>query len=266
MKKFFLGTAAFLLVAATAAITTASQTPPSYYIPSFENRMYASSAEAGWFHVVDQRGVQDQWVIQGPDQNWAGAAVMQPGVINYANFLGAPNEQSAGWGGMAAGGSLVLGFDRAFVDGDGDDFIVRGFGLGFNRPFTDERGTVRIYVSDAYDNTSHDSTDWTLLSEWQGRADGQWIGNSEFNYCSGVEEYGWILKGDLADAGLDLARYIKIDLGDGGQHVKSSGAIVTHGRALFIDSAEARAVPVPAAVWMLGSGLAALAGVRRTRV
>jgi hypothetical protein len=52
---------------------------------------------------------------------------------------------------------------------------------------------------------------------------------------------------DLADFGVTSAQYVRID----------------SAMAKFYDAVEARAVPVPAAVWLLGSGLLGLVGIRR---
>jgi hypothetical protein len=54
-------------------------------------------------------------------------------------------------------------------------------------------------------------------------------------------------------------------LGDGGYYVDPYSGDQTTGRAFFIDAVEARAVPVPAAAWLLGSGLLGLVGLRRKK-
>ena len=142
MRKFMSVFGAFLMVAATATIAAAA-----YGDPVFSNPIYATQAGASWFYVTDQ--TIDVWgddgngnpvvtgtqhnenvtVIQGPDQDWSGPAGIQPGYINYNNFLGTPEKATSGWGGAAAGGSLVVGFDQDFVNGDGSDFMVHGFGF-----------------------------------------------------------------------------------------------------------------------------------------
>ena len=260
MKKAISFMGAFLLVAATATGAMAT-----YGDPVFSGSQYATSAEAGWFYINDQNGVTDTWAIQGPDQDWSGVGAIQPGVVTYDNFLGAPDQYTSGWGGAAAGGSLVVGFDQEIVDGDGIDFMVHGFGFCFNQAFSDERGTVSIYAAQSYDASSYDATDWTLLSTWEGRQeDGSWIGNPDMDYGSSPGAYGEFLWGDLADGGLDSASYLMFVLGDGGHYSDQYSGEQANGRAFFIDSVEARsAVPVPAAVWLLGSGLLGLVGLRR---
>ena len=268
MKKAMSILGAALLVAATATGAMAD-----YGDPVFENNQYATSAEAGWYYIADQNGVTDTWAIQGPDQDWSGVGQIQPGVVTYDNFLGAPDRYTSGWGGAAAGGSLVVGFDQAIVDGDGIDFMVHGFGFCFNQAFSAERGTVSIYAAESYDASSHDATDWVQLSTWQGWGDWDddpetadtWSGNPDMNYGSSPGAYGEFLWGDLADGGLESANYLMFVLGDGGYYVDPYSGQQTTGRAFFIDSVEARtaAVPVPAAVWLLGSGLLGLVGLRR---
>jgi hypothetical protein len=267
MKKAISILGAFLLVAATATGAMA------YGEQVFENSQYATSAEAGWYYIDDQNGVTDTWAIQGPDQDWSGVGAIQPGVVTYDNFLDAPDMYTSGWGGAAAGGSLVVGFDQAIVDGDGIDFMVHGFGFCFNQAFSAERGTVSIYAAESYDASSHDATDWVQLSTWQGWGDWDdnpetadtWSGNPDMNYGSSPGAYGEFLWGDLADGGLESANYLMFVLGDGGYYVDPYSGEQTNGRAFFIDSVEARtaAVPVPAAVWLLGSGLLGLVGLRR---
>lgn len=291
MKKTTSVIGAILLVAATATGSMAA-----YGDPISDNPIYATQAGAGYFHVTDQTvnvwgdgngdGKPDVTgtrhnvnvdVIQGPDQDWSGPAGIQPGYINYANFLGAPDRATSGWGGAAAGGSLVLGFDQDFGNGDGYDFMVHGFGFGFNKAFSVERGTVDIYVADASYNPTVSETDpvtglvsmtgdeskWVKLSGWTGWQDGTWVGNPDFNYGSGVGAYCELIGGDLEGSGLDSARYIKIELGDGGYYMDEYTGAQNTGRAFFVDAVEARAVPVPAAVWLLGSGVVGLVGLRR---
>jgi hypothetical protein len=248
---------------------------------------YATLSGAGWFHVSDQTvniwgdangdglpdviGTQhnvDVDVIQGPDQDWSGTAQIRPGLIHYDNFLGPRDQCTSGWGGAASGGSLIVGFDQDFVDGNhagtyvdydgveqdlplGVDFIVEGFGFCFNKAFSDERGTVNIYVADADYNpvvspedpvtglrsVTGDESRWVKISGWLGRQqDETWIGNPDHNYGSGPGAYGLYLWGDLSASGLACARYIKFELGDGGHYIDPYSGIQNTGRALFIDA------------------------------
>lgn len=247
---------------------------------------YATLSGAGWFRVSDQTvniwgdadgdglpdvvGTQhnvDVDVIQGPDQDWSGTAQIRPGLIHYDNFLGPRDQCTSGWGGAASGGTLIVGFDQDFENGNGDgtyvdysgaeqdlpagvDFIVEGFGFCFNQAFSAERGTVNIYVADAaYDpvvgpedpvtglrSVTGDEFRWVKISGWLGWQDGTWVGNPNHNYASGPGAYGLYLWGDLEGSGLDSARYIKFELGDGGHYEDPYSGIQNTGRALFIDA------------------------------
>jgi hypothetical protein len=55
MRHMIILIGAVLLVAATATGAMA------YGEQVFENSQYATSAEAGWFYVVDQNNVKDTW-------------------------------------------------------------------------------------------------------------------------------------------------------------------------------------------------------------
>jgi hypothetical protein len=248
---------------------------------------YATLSGAGMFHVTDQTvniwgdadsdGIPDVVgtqhnenvdVLQGPDQDWSGTAQIRPGLIHYDNFLGPRDQCTSGWGGAASGGTLIVGFDQDFEDGDGDgtyvdydgveqslpagvDFIVEGFGFCFNKAFSDERGTVNIYVADAdYDpvvstadpvtglrTVTGDESRWVKISGWLGRQpDDTWSGNPNHNYASGPGLYGLYLWGDLSGSRLSAARYIKFELGDGGHYEDPYSGTQNTGRAFFIDA------------------------------
>lgn len=261
---------------------------------------YATLAGAGRYHASDQ--IVNVWganpdpppeviavdtqhnmgldVIQGPDQNWGGTANIQPGYVTSSYMTGPFDHSCAGWGGAASGGTLIVGFDRDFMDGSGlatipgyqqgesyplpeeADFVVYGFGFSFNQAFSAERGTIRIYAATADYNpivtgpdpdgpgplgeitVVGDEDQWVLLSEWQGWGDWDndpgtpdtWRGNPDHNYASGPGKYGLYLWGDLADGGLASARYIKIELGDGGYYIDAYSGRQNNGRALFVDA------------------------------
>jgi hypothetical protein len=248
---------------------------------------YASVSGAGLFHITEQ--TRDVWgdadndgmpdkiaeavcmdedIIQGPDQDWSGTAQIRPGLIHYDNFLGPRDQCTSGWGGAASGGCLIVGFDRNFQDGDRDlayidykgmehqlargvDFIVEGFGFAFNQAFSDERGTVNIYVADESYNPvigdadpvtglrtiTGDESRWVRISGWLGRQeDNTWIGNPDHNYASGPGGYGLYMWGDIKDSGLTSARYIKFELGDGGHYTDPYSGKQNTGRALFADA------------------------------
>jgi hypothetical protein len=243
---------------------------------------YATCAGAGWFNVVYQ--VKDAWewdedqqqvvntgtvihidetVIQGPDQDWSTPGDIHPGVINYDSFVGPSDKFTSGWGGAASGGSLILCFDTPFVDGEGPDILVDGFGYGFNMPFSAEMGTVDVYVADASYNPTitdadlhtglvtitGDETKWVKVSGWERTANPDpgnqaygygdvWVsGNPDFNYRSFPGGYCDLFLCDLADAGISSASYIKFELGNGGMYwSEPKDDWDTTGRAIFVDS------------------------------
>ncbi len=280
----------------------------------FDNNQYATAAGASWYYVQDQTinlwgddgtgnpvavGTQhnvDTTVIQGMDQNWGGTANIMPGLVTYDNVIGTPDYAAMGWGGAASGGSIVFAFDQDIVNGTDDvigntgrnyggiDFMVHGFGFAFNKAFSDERGTFKVYAATADYNPTisavdpdgpgplgeitikGDESQWVLLSEYTGRdASGTWHGNPNMNYGSAPGAYGEYIWGDLSDGGLDTARYIKIELGDGGYYVDSFTGKQNNGRALFVDAVEARVVPVPSALLLLSAGLLGLVGLGRRK-
>ena len=244
--------------------------------------IYATSAGAGRFDVVYQEipvwewneekqqvvltGIDvhiDEAVIQGPDQDWTSTADIHPGVVSYGNFLGPSDRFTSGWGGAASGGSLILCFDTPFVDGEGDDILVDGFGYAFNMSFSIEMGAVNVYVADVSYNPvisgvdphtglvtiTGDETKWVKISGWErtpnpdpgdkqyGYGD-LWVsGNPDFDYESYPDGYCDLLLCDLADAGISSASYIKFELGNGGMYWNEpKDGWDTTGRAIFIDS------------------------------
>jgi hypothetical protein len=185
-------------------------------------------------------------------------------VAEYANaganldWLLGPEDQAvaAGWGGDANGGYLTLGYDTAFV-ADGTtaaDIIVYGFGFAYNTPFSLEKGAIRVSASD-------NGTDWTVISDYAGYSGGgAWQANPDFSESApGVPSI--IMEIDLDDDTSNTyagpISYLKFELGDG-----ETG----HGRAFFASAVEGvNAVPIPGAVWLMGTGVLGLIGIRRKR-
>jgi len=175
---------------------------------------------------------------------------------NLGWLLGAEDQAvAAGWGGDANGGTLTLFYEIPFTaDGtSAADIIVYGFGFAYNTPFSPEKGAITVYASTDGDN-------WTTISDYAGYSNGSaWEANPDFTESApGVPSV--IMEIDLDDeissAYNGFISYLKFELGDG-----ETG----HGRALFTSAVEGvNAVPVPAAAWLLGSGLLGLIGVRRT--
>ncbi|BBO83655.1 hypothetical protein DSCO28_42210 [Desulfosarcina ovata subsp. sediminis] len=173
-------------------------------------------------------------------------------------LLGAEDQTvAAGWGGDANGGTLTLHFDTGFTaDGtDAYDIYVYGFGFAYNTPFnSSEMGAVKVYASS-------NGTDWTVISEYTGTlGEEDYVANLDFTFSSpGVPSVimSIDLDDDISNTYDGVISYLKFELGDG-----ETG----HGRAFFTSAIEGvNAVPVPAAVWLLGSGLIGLVAIRRNQ-
>jgi len=174
------------------------------------------------------------------------------------DWLLGPEDQTvaAGWGGDANGGPLTLYYETAFAaDGtDSADIVVYGFGYAYNTPFSLEKGAMTV-------SASSDGENWTVISDYAGYDNGStWEANPDFTESNpGVPSI--IMEIDLDD---DISNaydgpisYLKFELGD-----DQTG----HGRAFFTSAvAGINAVPVPAAAWLLGSGLLGVVGIRRRK-
>jgi hypothetical protein len=179
-----------------------------------------------------------------------------PGAGADLDWLLGPVDQTvaAGWGGDANGGYLTLSYNTAFMaDGASSaDIIVHGFGFAYNQPFSLEKGAIKV-------SASGNGSDWTVISDYAGDSGGgAWEANPDFSESPpGVPSI--IMEIDLDDAISNLysdpISYLKFELGDG---------TVGHGRAFFVNAVEGtNAVPIPGAIWLLGSGLLGLVGIRR---
>ena len=150
------------------------------------------------------------------------------------------------YGGAACHGpldnSVILGAPTGSVDGTG--YTGWGSGqsgyveLGFDQVFTNGDGDdLLVYgfgPGNAYVSVSIDGLIWSDQLE---------LGKSGPGAAS---VWGY----DLADFGVTSAQYVRID----------------SGMAKFYDAIEAtNPVPVPGAVWLLGSGLLGLVGLKRKK-
>ncbi|MGD9160297.1 MAG: PEP-CTERM sorting domain-containing protein [Desulfobacteraceae bacterium] len=151
------------------------------------------------------------------------------------------------WDGTCHGtldASVILGAPTGAMDGTG--FTGWGSGesgyieLGFDQVFTDGAGDdLFVYGfgpgSNAYISVSSDGDNWSAT------ADLGW------SMPGAADVWGYDL---FTDFGVTSAQYVRLAAGP----------------AKFIDAVEAtNPVPVPGAVWLLGSGLLGLIGLRRKK-
>lgn len=224
---------------------------------------------------------------------WATYVVGSSNQNPQDNILG---EVDGSWAiGSPGGGWITVGFDQAITNGPGSDFAVweNGFNVG---------GTGRIYAELGYVDVSTDGDNWVefpvaYLEVESGvpNIDSTYVynlaGNYEAHYIPVDNREGTpfnlddILSTDAVLAGLvdpNEINYIRLrDIiggGEGGDnwdqatyfgydqdHLICDG-IAYGGGADWDAIGVMNAVPIPGAVWLLGSGLLGLIGIRRRKV
>ena len=177
--------------------------------------------------------------------------------------------------------------DEATLSGMGYDLVIYGLGFGFDTGF-ESSGQVRVWVAD---ELSGNLDDWTLVSSWSGDPNGyDYLDPDNDGYWEnqdGTMKDGYTFnnggKGALSYTymTIDLDKPKIIDPATGelmaldpiegvfnyvwfeGGYYEDDG--LTHGNANFLDAFGANPVPIPGAVWLLGSGLLGLIGIRRKK-
>ncbi len=175
---------------------------------------------------------------------------------------------------LGRGGQITLTFDNPIANGDGYDFAV------FENSFSD------TFLELGYVEVSSNGTDFfrfdndSLTSDSVGGFGA--VDPTNITGLAGKYKQGYGTPFDLADlAGvsslLDINNigYVRIlDIVGDGTYLDSSGDVIydpypTFGSAGFdldaVGVINANTVPVPAAVWLLGSGLLTLMGIKRKK-
>ena len=171
---------------------------------------------------------------------------------------------------LGAGGSIVMTFDTAIYDGEGYDFAV--FENSFNDTFLE-----LAYVAVSSDGVNYFRFDNDSQTTSSVSAFGA-VDPTNIDGLAGKYKQGYGTPFDLADLyydaellNIDNIQYVRIvDIIGDGTYLDSDGDVIydpypTSGSAGFdLDAVGViNAVPVPAAVWLLGSGLLGVIGIRR---
>ncbi len=203
----------------------------------------------GWENLTYGTGVDDTWKTPG-------------------KALGKAAGTSADIVCLGNGGSITMTFDTPIVNGTGSDFAV------FENSFND------TFLELAYVEVSADGTNWYRFandSQTSGPVDSYAMDHpmdaSNIDGLAGKYRQGYGTPFDLANLGLPEISYVRIlDIIGDGTYLDTSGDVIydpypTTGSGGFdldaVGVLHQSPVPVPGAVWLLGSGLLGLFGVRR---
>lgn len=233
-------------------------------------------------------------VLSNVINSWATSVTGSSGYTNPDNILGSLDTGLAVGSG---GGSITVGFDVTITNGNGDDFVVweNGFLSDYIPP-----GTVHphdgVYAEFAFVSVSTDGANWATFPTAYldnmtpfPNVDTTYVNNLAGNYIAWYgDSANWEGTGfnldDLAGnsavlAGLvdlDNINYVRLDdiigAGEGGTEVDSLGNTIYDGNgwsgtggADFNGVGVINATPIPGAVWLFGSGVVALIGIRRRK-
>ncbi|MGD9158806.1 MAG: hypothetical protein PVG39_10400 [Desulfobacteraceae bacterium] len=298
MKKIMILAAALFLVAATSgaamAFTWADQVVNMTPTPDGIANNHAPSMNMNW---LNDPGTLYQTPNPNPDRvlgaydqyavGWGPKGAPWEGSGNVIVKMGTSFTHD---GVVATGGPVNYDVtDEAVLSGMGYDLVVYGLGYGFDEPFG-SHGQVKVYVSET---ASSNIADWTLVSSWSGEPNGYILNPSPEDIITYYENQdGTLYDGTAFNNGGFSAwshTYLTIDMDnlkiidpETGQLATLDPATgvynyiwlqtgyeeedwYTHGNATFLDAFGANPVPIPGAVWLLGSGLLGLMGIRRRK-
>ena len=176
----------------------------------------------------------------------------------------------------------VSGTREGILAGMGYDVVIYGLGYGFDEGFK-SHGMVKVWVAE---ELSSNIDDWSLISSWTGNQNGtegvdyfeNRDGTTFFGTPFGNGGYGGMSRTymvidldnpDIIDPATGLNMELDAFTGEynyiwfEGGFDEDNGE--THGNANFLDAFGANPVPIPGAVWLLGSGLLGLIGIRRKK-
>lgn len=232
------------------------------------------------------------------DANFVGwATTVEDYTAQYTsvdNMLG-ELDGSLAVGNNGNGGYITVGFGASIINGTGDDFVVweNGFWTDYS-PTGTTNPHEGVYAELAYTSVSTDGDNWaTFQSSYLENmtdfpnVDPTYVNNLAGNYVAWYgdqdtwEGTGFDLNDLAGDANvisglvdLDNINYVRLDdivgAGEGGSSYDSLGNLIYDGNG-FGGGADwnavgvINAVPVPGAVWLIGSALLALMGINRKK-
>lgn len=170
---------------------------------------------------------------QPPRHFITGETYKPPPKVSHPEYaLGAPDDYAAGWGRET--GQLVLGFADGLANPDGsNDLAVWHFGT--------LAGNAQVKISLQVENPDS----WSLLGTLAEIAYPPNAGSGSGSVAQ------WFDFG----ANTDPVYFVMIDKTEGGQSL----------RGHFIDAAGGYAVPIPGAIFLFGSGIIGMIGLRKKK-